>query len=301
MTIGKIKPTATLVAQFPAGVEVDAIQEDGKIFLPVISLGELTPAEPAPKTESKKKAEPDPEPETGETTYTEEQMMEMSSKDLEKILKNEFEVNPDDYPGKNTNKKLRDLILKAQDGGLGDVPASEKEDEEEKLAPKKKGKKSEPEENEEAPADTDDLAETVVGFLEDFDSGNLNRKNLLKKIVALSEDVDEDAVSEIITKFEDDAEADIDATAKDIAGVLRGEAPKKKGKKSAPKKSKEEVVDVEDLEVGDKVNVYWGEDYDEWYKGVVKSIKKGKVNIAYEDGTEEIIDPELHTEIHRLA
>ena len=43
MVIGKIKPTATLVAQYPANCEVDAIEHDGRLFLPVVSLGAFTP------------------------------------------------------------------------------------------------------------------------------------------------------------------------------------------------------------------------------------------------------------------
>ena len=42
MVIGKIKPTATIVAQFAAGVEVEAIQHEGKMYLPVVGMGEFS-------------------------------------------------------------------------------------------------------------------------------------------------------------------------------------------------------------------------------------------------------------------
>lgn len=41
--------------------------------------------------------------------------MDMDVKELTKILKNGFKINPDDFDGKNTNKKLRNLILDAQE------------------------------------------------------------------------------------------------------------------------------------------------------------------------------------------
>lgn len=37
MVFRKIKPVATIVAQFAAGVEVECIQHEGKMFMPVIA------------------------------------------------------------------------------------------------------------------------------------------------------------------------------------------------------------------------------------------------------------------------
>lgn len=50
--------------------------------------------------------------------YTEDELKDMSPKELTAILKREFNVDPDKFDGKNTNKKLRDLILDAQEGKL---------------------------------------------------------------------------------------------------------------------------------------------------------------------------------------
>lgn len=58
------------------------------------------------------------EPVSDRDSYTEDELRDMSPKNLTAILKREFNVNPDDFGGKNTNKKLRDLILGAQDGKL---------------------------------------------------------------------------------------------------------------------------------------------------------------------------------------
>lgn len=291
MVIGKIKPTATIVAQFAAGVEVDAIQHEGKMFLPVVAMGEFASKEPAPEKPSKGSDKEKPAPkeveetaeETAKTTYTEEELMEMDSKVLVKLLKDEYGIDPADHPGKNTNKKLRDLILNAQENG-----ADENDDEEE----------TNDDEGEET------LADKVADLLEDFDAGKKNRKKTIAAILALAEDADEDKVGELLTEFEDDADADIDETAQSIADVLEGKSKKaKKSEKKSPKKSKkdEDLVDVEDLEVGDRVSVWWDDDNQDWYDGEVKSIKKGKVVIAYDDDTEDAIDPEVHTKIKRLA
>ena len=303
MVIGKIKPSATLVAQFPAGVEVDAIQHEGRIFMPVVSMGEFaTTEEPAPTKKDEpapsKPAAPASEGKSAKTassdkTYTEDELMEMDTKSLLKMCK-EMGIDPDATDGKNTNKKLRTLILSAQEeGGDGD----NNEDTEEPAS----------EENSE-------LVEQVGEILEDFDAGKKNKKKAISAIVALGEDVDADAVTELVEGFEDDADADIDDVAKKIADVIAGgaeeseeeeeeeEKPAKKSpKKGGKKEPKEELVDVDDLEVGDRVSVYWNDENKDWFDGEVKSIKKGKVVIAYDDDTEEPIDPEVHTKIKRLA
>ena len=277
MVIGKIKPSATLVAQFPAGVEVDAIQHEGRIFMPVVSMGEFaTTEEPAPAKKDEpapsKPAAPASDGKPAKTassgkTYTEDELMEMDTKSLLKMCK-EMGIDPDATDGKNTNKKLRTLILSAQEeGGDGD-------------------------DNEEtASEENSELVEQVGEILEDFDAGKKNKKKAISAIVALGEDVDTDAVTELVEGFEDDADADIDDVAKKIADVIAGGA----------EESKEELVDVDDLEVGDRVSVYWDDENKDWFDGEVKSIKKGKVVIAYDDDTEEPIDPEVHTKIKRLA
>lgn len=300
MVIGKIKPTATIVAQFAAGVEVEAIQHEGKMFFPVVGMGEFAvkdavpekspspvadaPSANAPAPAPKSKAKVQESDEEG-ASYTEEELMGIDTKELLKICKNEFNINPDDYEGKNTNKKLRGLILDAQKDAQGGLAYDE-----------------EPSKDDDS-STSSDLAGQVAELLEDFDAGKKNKKKTLSLICDLVDDADEDSVSDLIEKFEDDADADIDEIAKEIADVLEGNSKKKSPKPSKQKKPKkeEELVDVSDLEVGDRVSVWWDDDNQEWYDGEVKSIKKGKVVIAYDDDTEDAIDPEVHTKIKKLA
>lgn len=293
MVIGKIKPTATIVAQFAAGVEVEAIQHEGKMYLPVVGMGEFSikdeaPARPAAPASSKSAPAKEEKPATTSAkSYTKNELMEMESKELVKICKDEFGINPDDFDGKNTNKKLRDLILNAQkDGGAKKV-----EDDEE--------------ENPADGGDNNEFVDQVAEILEDFDAGKRNKKKTISAICGLVDDADEDAVTELVEKFEDDADADLDEMAGKIAEVLNGEKEEKPAPKKSPKrglkKKEEDLVAPEDLEVGDRVSVWWDDDNQEWYDGEVKSIKKGKVTIAYDDDTEEVIDPEVHTKIKRLA
>lgn len=293
MVIGKIKPTATIVAQFAAGVEVEAIQHEGKMYLPVVGMGDFStkdeaPARPAAPASSKPAPAKEEKPATTSAkSYTKDELMGMESKELMKICKDEFGINPDDFDGKNTNKKLRDLILNAQkDGGAKKVEDDEEEN----------------------PADGDgnnELVDQVAEILEDFDAGKKNKKKAISAICGLVDDADEDAVTELVEKFEDDADADLDEMAEKIAKVLNGEKEEKPAPKKSPKrgskKKEEDLVTPEDLEVGDRVSVWWDDDNQEWYDGEVKSIKKGKVTIAYDDDTEEVIDPEVHTKIKRLA
>lgn len=297
MVIGKIKPSATLVAQFAAGVEVEAIQHDGKMFLPVVSLGEFGATEvpsdsPAQEPKPDKKPAPAAPAETSDVkTYTKDELMDMEPKELIKILKNDYSIDPDDYDGKNTNKKLRDLILKAQEENGGD----DAENDDEKPAPKR-GKDA-PKEDEGG----DDLTDKVAGLLEEFDDGTRNKKKTIEAICNLVDDADKDAITELIDNFEEDGDASIDDTAEEIANALSGEKKKPAPKKHGEKSKKEELVEADDLEVGDRVSVYWNDENKEWYDGEVDSIKKGKVHVAYDDGSDDFIDPKIHTKIKRLA
>lgn len=304
MVIGKIKPTATIVAQFAAGVEVEAIQHEGKMFLPIVGMGEFATKGDALTPAPTKKSEPTPEvaetktetksaKDTDDKKYTEDELMEMSTKDLLKMCKS-MGIDPDATDGKNTNKKLRNLILDAQDA---DADADDDEDDDE---------------DDDNDGDNE-LATQVAEILEDFDGGKKNKKKTISAICALVDDADKDAVAELVEKFEDDAAADIDKIAEEIVNVLTGstdeddeDEDEDEDEKPSPKKSKkskkgDDLVDVKDLKVGDRVSVWWDDDNQEWYDGEVKSIsKKGKVVIAYDDDTEDAIDPDIHTKIKRL-
>lgn len=304
MVIGKIKPTATIVAQFAAGVEVEAIQHDGRMFLPVVSMGDFTTKEsssvkddvasPASTPTKKETNEGAEKPKSESKKYTEDELMETSTKELLRICKEEFGINPDDKGGKNTNKKLRGLILDAQENS--DDSATDKDNTDEVASDSDSDSSDE---------GKDDMFNDVADILEDFDAGKKNKKKAIAAICALSDDADKDAVVELIEKFEEDTDVDIDEIAESIVKVLKSEEKETKKTTSRRKRSKdeddEELVDVEDLEVGDRVSVWWDDDNKEWFDGEVKSIKKGKVIIAYDDDTEEAIDKEIHTKIKRLA
>lgn len=309
MVFRKIKPVATIVAQFAAGVEVECIQHEGKMFMPVIAGdfdtvddGKKIEDSPAPKKSAPKPA-PQEEEAAYEKVYTEDELMDMDVKELTKILKNDFKINPDDFDGKNTNKKLRNLILDAQEKG-GD--SSDEEDEDEKPAPKKG--KSKPAKEEEEPADEDggdELIDNIADVLEDFDGGKKNKKKAAAAIIALAEnedDVDADAVNEALTEFEDDEAANIDDVAESIAKLLTSKKSKTSAKsKKKPAEPEGEDVEIDDLEKGDLVAVYWDDEETKgWFNGKVSSIKKGIVKVKYDDGSEDELDPEVHTKIRRL-
>ena len=300
MVIGKVKPNATIVAQFAAGVEVKAIKHEGIMYLPVVTAfsaddeeEKSTPVEKEPKKTSpspKKSVEKEPEADSP-SCYTEEDLMDKDVRELTKILKNEFNVDPNDYDGKNTNKKLRNLILDMQEKGADDAGKGDEGDE----------KDSSDDADGSSDSKGDDLVGEIGDILEDFDSGKKNKKKTIEAIVALSDDADEDSVAKLVEKFEADGDLNIDDIAEEIAGTFE-KKPKKAAKKSrASRKSDEELVDVDDLKVGDRVSVWWDDDNKDWFDGTVKSVRGGKVKVEYDDDTTDVIDPKVHTKIKRLA
>lgn len=87
------------VAEEPAAAEV-VFTEDEKV-------SEIAPDEPVAD---------DGSAESGQ--LIEEELMMWQLNKLIEVLNDRFGVDPDQYPGKNTNKKLRSLILDAQAGTL---------------------------------------------------------------------------------------------------------------------------------------------------------------------------------------
>lgn len=314
MVIGKIKPVATIVAQFAANVEIDAIQHEGRIFVPMVGLGDFTAKDDTPTKKSEptfdSSAKDEKKPavksaKDDKKQYTEDELMDMETKDLLKLCK-EMGIDPDATEGKNTNKKLRLLILAEQEvADDEDAEDDDEDDEEEEKPSKSKAKAKESEED-------DELTKQVSDLLEDFDSGKKNKKKTISAICTLVDEVDTDAVADLVDKFEDDADIDLDEVAEKIVDVLRSgesdeddeddddEEEEEKPKKG---KSKEKLVSAKDLKVGDKVAVWWNDDNQDWFEGEVKSIsKKGVVTIYYpEDDSTEPIDEELHTKIKRIA
>lgn len=294
----EITPSATLVAQHPAGVPVEAIIDGGKVFIPVLDLGSalnVASDDDEEETPAPKKSTAPAKEEKEQKLYTEDELMEMDTKELTKLCIS-MGVDPDEHDGKNTNKKLRLLVLGAQ-----------------KPSTKKAAAKEAPvDDEEEAPAD--DLGEKVEEILNSVDEGDIAPKKAVSKICNLSEDCDEAAIAKLVDQFTKDSDTEMEAFVKKFVKALGGkpvtkkeaeeddeeeETPKKAPAKGKGKKD-DDLVEKGDLEEGDKVSVYW-ESQEEWYEGEVTSIKKGKVTVTYEDGDVEAIDPEEHTKIKRLA
>lgn len=285
MVIGKIKPTATLVAQYPANCEVDAIEHDGRLFLPVVSLGAFTPTKeedpkpvkksaptfeeatrepaaaspaPAPAASGAEVSEDDAQDEL--PVYAERDLMEMSTKELLAIC-DKLGIDPDAQEGKNTNKKLRLLILDAQEG----------------TKPAPKGKV---------------FTHDVAKVLEAFDNGDMNEKKSLATIkgYAPSDDYDEEGVEKAFREFADNSEADIMEIAQQISDALNAQSGEEAAEEGSKDEPAGELVEPSQLHVGDRVSVYWADEANKcWYSGEVSAMRRGKPTIKYDDGTESML------------
>ena len=305
MAIGKIKPTVTIAAQFVAGVEVEAIKREGKLYLPVMNLGDFAIEDVTPtkkevkapfveKAEEKAKAETkapvvEAEEEEGDIVlFTEEELAEFPTTDLRAML-DEMGINPDDTEGRNTNKKLRTLVLGHQ------------EEYAEKLAAEEGIEVVSPEEADEVVSGDEEMSEEeatneVIAILEEFDAGKFTFKKVVSTLMDMTDGASEKNVSKVIKDFEEDAEATLEDTAAIIIEVLQGATPKAAAKAV---EAEEEFVEASDLKKGDKVSVYWA-DEKEWFDGEVLSVRRGKVNVEYEDETSEVLD-DNNTKIKLLS
>ena len=306
MQIGKIKPVATIVAQFAAGVEVEAIQHEGKLFLPVTTMGDFASKESAPEVEDDVEETEKPSKKSAASSaikvYSEDELMEMDVKEMKKILK-ELGIDPDDFDGKNTNKKLRKLIIDAQ---AGSETSDDEDDDDEKPAKKSKTAKKDDSEDDD---DDDDVIDKVADILDEYDGGKINTKKATTKLTSLLS-APAEKVSKLLDAFDDDDDVDIDTWAKKFVKKFatvedddddEDEKSSKKKKAGKKDKSSKNLVEIEDLQKGDRVNVYWADKENmDWYKGTVKSVKGDKVTIAYDDDTEDVLDPEVNTEIELL-
>lgn len=310
MVIGKIKPTATLVAQYPANCEVDAIEHDGRLFLPVVSLGAFTPTKEEDPKPAKKSA-PTFEEATREPAavspalavseaevseddtqdelpvYAERDLMEMPTKELLAICE-KLGIDPDAQEGKNTNKKLRLLILNAQEGMKPAPKATSKsvskaDDDTDDLPFEDSMPKS---------AKTKDFTHDVAKVLEAFDNGDMNEKKSLATIkgYAPSDDYDEEGVEKAFREFADNSEADIMDIAQQISDALNSQSGEEVAEVGSKEEPAGELVEPSQLHVGDRVSVYWADEANKcWYSGEVSAMRRGKPTIKYDDGTESML------------
>lgn len=310
MVIGKIKPTATLVAQYPANCEVDAIEHDSRLFLPVVSLGAFTPTKEEDPKPAKKSAptfeeatrEPaavSPAPAVSEAevseddtqdelpVYAERDLMEMPTKELLAICE-KLGIDPDAQEGKNTNKKLRLLILDAQEG-MKPAPkttsksVSKADDDTDDLPFEDSMPKS---------AKTKDFTHDVAKVLEAFDNGDMNENKSLATIkgYAPSDDYDEEGVKKAFREFADNSEADIMEIAQQISDALNAQSGEEVAEVGSKEEPAGELVEPSQLHVGDRVSVYWADEANKcWYSGEVSAMRRGKPTIKYDDGTESML------------
>lgn len=300
---------ATIITQHPAGVEVDALVDgEGNIYVPMMqaqafaatgsTTTEAAPAAPLKKSVTLSPAPKEDEPEESDV-MTEEELMALSVDELLAICKKRG-IDPKGTPGKNTNKKLRVLILDAQ----GEVDPEEEEEEEEeapvakKAAGKKAAVKEEEEEEEEAAVEppTAKVIESVA-------------KGLLKGAIDVAEAIEQlgGGVDKAAAKKLTALAADDDTTLADLKGFIESlyeeaeeeeeeEAPKKSSKKAA---GKSKAVEIADLEVGDNVSVFWA-NLDEWYDGEVTKVSPKGTFVTYtEDESTEVLSAKVHTKITR--
>lgn len=268
------KPKTQVSIHILAEQEVEAIQVDGKIYVEYPMPFSIM--EGVNKASSTEEVEDEPVSTGPERkSYSEDELMEMDPKEIMKLCKS-LGIDPDATEGKNTNKKLRLLILDAQKGST---------------SPSKKTDKKE--ENDE-----------ITSIVEGLDAQELKEKEAIMQLTSLG--LPKKGVTEIINEMMDDDSITVASVVKKLKALSSEEDADEEDEEDTPpakakttKKATKEVA-IDDLEVGDKVSVYWVS-HDDWYKGEVASIKKGVVMIDYEDETSESLDPEENTKIKLLS
>ena len=264
MVIGKIKPTATLVAQYPANCEVDAIEHDDRLFLPVVSLGAFTPTK-----------EEDPKPvKKSAPTFEEATREPAAASPAPAPAASGAEVSEDDAQEgtKPAPKPAAKPVAKADDDDTDDLPF-----EDSMPKPAKKGK---------------DFTHDVAKVLETFDNGDMNEKKSLATIkgYAPSDDYDEEGVEKAFREFADNSEADIMEIAQQISDALNAQSGEEAAEEGSKDEPAGELVEPSQLHVGDRVSVYWADEANKcWYSGEVSAMRRGKPTIKYDDGTESML------------
>jgi hypothetical protein len=295
----KFTPKVSVVASMAAGVETEVIiDENGIMYTPfgdVSAFSNAVKAAPSSAPASSgakagKDVDDDDAPKasaaktSASKVYTEEELMDMDAKkDLEPMCHKLGIDIPEE--GKNTNAKLRKLILAHQKENGSSAPK-----EEPKETPKT-GRGAAKATS--AKSSVDKISE----ILEQVDDEKMTQEEGEEAVLELTDSKElKKAVRKIYNTFIDDNTLEIADVAKDIAKVIdvtaTEETPKsgRGAAKAAPSKKIVTEDFDENLEVGNKVSVFWKEE-DEWFEGEVASIsKKGIVEIDYEDGTSSELD-----------
>lgn len=309
----KFKPQGTVVVQFTADHEVDAVSHEGVLYVPLVpgidamqEGGKITSrdAEDDGKTIGKKSAKDGAEDDgdtratrksdapaapvkTSSTKYNEDELMAMDVKELQRIcVKMDIDFEKE-IPGKKTNKALRLLILDAQDGGspVASAPATTS----------RRGGASDEKEN--------PVTAKLIAIIKGLDGGDLTETKATEKLVELGMSKKDAAAS--VSEFMDNGDLKAESYAKTLVDLVSAEEEEeeeeeKSSKRTPTKTAKSKVVTEDELEEGDEISVYW-EDNEEWYDGVVKKCDRKGTLVKYNaDGEEAYLD-ENNTEIKLLT
>ena len=234
---------------------------------------------PAPAASGAEVSEDDTQDEL--PVYAERELMYMPAKELLAIC-DKLGIDPDAQEGKNTNKKLRLLILDAQEGAKPVAKADDDDTDDLPFGdsmpkPAKKGK---------------DFTHDVAKVLEAFDNGDMNEKKSLTTIkgYAPSDDYDEEGVEKAFREFTDNSEADIMEIAQQISDALNAQSGEEVAGEGPKDEPAGELVEPSQLHAGDRVSVYWADEANKcWYSGEVSAMRRGKPTIKYDDGTESVL------------
>lgn len=305
----EFKPKVTVVLQISAGQTLEAVMHDNKVYveypMPIMGaiVSEEEPAEkvkPSPKSDLKKVEDktgrPSGEPsQVDNTVYDEATLGKMKPAQLLKICEDRGVEIPE--AGKNTNKKLRLLILDAQNN----AEVSDEEEEVAEEAPKKRsgkrGGKKEVEDKKKKPSKKESPQKSLEKAFEDFDEAEITEEELGEVLVKQG-GFDEEDVEDIIEDFTENTDDTIEDYVTKLLSEEEEEVEEGSDEEGASDDAEGTLTDIADLKKGDKVNVYFDEE-EEYYEGVVKSNARGKVRVTFDDEV-ETIDEENNSKVYVL-
>lgn len=276
MKKGTIQSASGIILNFAPNQEAEVIEFEGKLFIEFQTVTiqgvekDLPPG--SAMTERKAPVEQKLAKTADFEVLTEEDMMSMEVAELTVICKQRGIEIPDDGK-RNTNAKVRKLILAWQEENEGGAPAT-------------------PAKSSAAPAESSgpDLKKVTNVFTR-LDSGSVKAKVAVEELVDLG--VDESAAKNAVQRFADDDKLTAGEMANELCG---GEETSSAAPKAKAKGKKIETVEIEDLQKGDEITAYW-EDLEEDWNGTVTSTRGGVVSVKWSDGDTSELDPDNHTNI----
>jgi hypothetical protein len=307
----KIKLTAksAVIINTAPGTEVGALVHEGIVYFPAFTLPEAgddsgeedaparatkpAAAPPARATKPEKSAPAAKAAPAGDLPSLAE-MKKMALPDLV-ALAEENGIDLDALKAEHKVTRWSNVTLsKALDTAFADLDSGAEED---APAPEMKARKG---------GKADSTNKQFVRILNELDSQDIEEEDAERQLGNLLDD--DDAAAAIVSAFMEDTKADAEALyeryeAGEFTESKKKAAPAARGKAAPAKpvgKKKEATVEVEDLNEGDRVEVYW-DDQEDWFPGEVVGFEGDMPIIAYDDDTESTYDPELSSKIRREA